>query len=64
MVYHRILTIPCATQWHCKTLLFVHPIYYSSRLLIPDSQSFPPLPPLTLGNRRSVPYVCESVSVS
>ena len=65
MVYHRVLTIvSCATQWDCKTLLFIHPIYDSLRLLIPDFQSFPPLPPLALSNRRSVLYVCESVSVS
>ena len=38
------------------------PILYTSlHLLIPNSQSFPPPPPL--GNHRSVLYACESVSI-
>ena len=39
MVYHKILNIvPCAIS---RTLLFIHSIYNSLHLLIPNSQSFP-----------------------
>ena len=41
-VYHTILNIvPCV---YSRTLLFIHPLYKSLHLLIPDSQSIPPLP--------------------
>ena len=43
---------------HSRTLLFVHPIYNSLHLLIPNYQFIPP-PPLSLGNHKFV-----SVSVS
>ena len=60
IVYHRILNIvPCAA---CRILLFLHPMYNSLHLLIPNSQSNPPpaLSPLAT-NPKSVPYVCNSV---
>ena len=42
VVCHKILTtVPCAYNW---ILLFIHPIYDSVNLLIPNSQSFPPPP--------------------
>ena len=40
-VYHRIIQFPVL---YSRTLLFIHPIYNSLPLLIPDSQSFPPTP--------------------
>ena len=43
--------------------LFIHPMYTSLHMLIPNSQSYPPPPLLPLGNPKSVLYVCESVSV-
>ena len=44
--------------------MFTHSRYNSFHLLTPNSQSFPPPPPFSLGNHKSVLYVCESVSVS
>ena len=43
-----------------RTLLLIHSIYNSSQLLPPNSHPIP-LIPLTLGNHKFVPYVCESV---
>ena len=34
--------------------MFTHPIYTSLHMLIPDSQSFPPLPPFLLGSPTSL----------
>ena len=47
-----------------RTLLFIHSIYNSLYLLVPNSQSNPPLPPLPLGNHKSVFYAFETASVS
>ena len=59
MIYHRIL-FPVL---YCRTLCFIHPIYNSLCLLIPNS-SLPLSPnPLSLGNHKSILHVCESVSV-
>ena len=67
MVYHRIFVIvSCAIQLpvlYSWTLLFIHPIYISLHLLIPNSQSIPPSPPLPSGNHKSVVYICQSISV-
>ncbi|KAB0341788.1 hypothetical protein FD754_018714, partial [Muntiacus muntjak] len=52
-----------AVTWGCRTLLFSYPIYNSLHLLTPNSQPFPPLLPLPLGNHKSVLYVYESISV-
>ena len=42
----------------------LHIIDNSLLLLVPDSQSFPPLPhPLPFIKHKAVPYVCVSVSV-
>ena len=38
------------------TLLFIHPVYASLHLLIPNSKSFSPPPHLPLGNLKSVPH--------
>ena len=45
--------VPCAAS----TLFFIHPIYPSSHLQIPNSQSSPPPPSFTLDNHKSVVYV-------
>ena len=62
VAYHRILNVvPCAIQWGWH--LFIHSLYNSIHLLIPNSKSVAlpyPLP----GNHKTVIYVCESVSVS
>ena len=59
MVYHRISNIvPCAI--YSRTLLFIHSICNSLRLLTPNSQSVPPRPPLPLGNHKSVLYVGDT----
>ena len=53
--YQRILNIvPWAIQ-------FIHLINNSLHLLIPNSQSSPLLPPLSVGSHKSVLYICESV---
>ena len=44
---------------YSRTLLCIHYIYNSLHLLIPYSQSIPPLPAFLLGNHMSVLYVCE-----
>ena len=60
MVCHRIFSIvPCAIS---KT--FIHSVYNSLHLLIPNSHSVPPPSPIPLGNHRSVFYVYDSISVS
>ena len=51
MAYHRIVHI-VFPMLYSRILLFIHSIYSSLHLLIPNSQSFPPLLPL-LGNYRS-----------
>ena len=43
MVCHRILNI--VSVLYNRIMLFIHPIYCSLHLLIPNSQSFPPLTP-------------------
>ena len=43
------------------TLLFIHALYNSLHLLIPNSQFIPPPSSLPLGNHKSVLYVRESV---
>ena len=43
--------------------LFTHSLYNSLHLLIPNTQSFSPTSPISLGNHKSVSYVCENVSV-
>ena len=45
------------------TLVFIHSIYNSLHLLIPNFHSIPPLPLLPLGNHKPVFYVYESVSL-
>ena len=61
MAYYRILDIvPCAV--YSMTLLCIHSTFNSLHLLIPHSQSIPPLC-LPLGNLKSVLYVDESISV-
>ena len=59
MVYHRMLNIVL----YSRTLLSIHFLCNSLYLLIPNSQSFPPLSPLPLGNCTSVLYFCESIFV-
>ena len=57
---HRILNrFPVL---YSRIQLFIHSIYNSSPLLIPDSCSFPPLPSLFPGNHKSVLYICEFAS--
>ena len=60
MVYHRILNV--VPMLDSRTLLFIHPIYNSLPLLIPNSHSILPSP--ALWQTQSVPCVCKSVSVS
>ena len=48
---------------YSRILLFIHSVYYSLYLLVPNSQSIPP-PRLCLGNDWSVYYICESIFVS
>ena len=43
--------------------LFIHSIFNSLHLLIPNSQPNPPPRP-SPWQHKSVPYVCESISVS
>ena len=43
---------------YSRTLLLILSVYNRLHLLIPNSQSFSPLPFLLLGNHRSVLYVC------
>ena len=44
MVYHRIATlVPCAI--YARTSLFIYSVYKNLYLLIPSSQSSPPLVP-------------------
>ena len=51
MACHRVWNIaPCGIQ---QTLLYIYPIYNSLHLLMPNSQSFLPLPPAPLGNHKS-----------
>ena len=47
---------------YSRTSLFIHSQYNSLHLLIPSSPSLP-LPPLPLGNHKSIIHVYESVSV-
>ena len=59
MIYDRIVTtIPLL---YSRALLFIHSIYNSLQLLTPNSQFFPAS--TSLGNHKSILYVCESVSV-
>ena len=51
MAYHRIVNI-VFPMLYSRILLFIHSIYSSLHLLIPNSQSFPPLLP-PLGNHKS-----------
>ena len=44
---------------YSKTLLFIHSVYNSLRLRIPNSQTIPPQHPLPLGNHRSVLCICK-----
>ena len=60
MVYHRILNV--VPMLDSRTLLFIHPIYNSLHLLIPNSHSILSSP--ALWQTQSVPCVCKSVSVS
>ena len=46
-----------------RTLLFIHPLQNSLRLLIPNFRVTPPPPPRPL-TTTSVLYICESLSVS
>ena len=47
---------------YSRTSLFIHSLYSNSlHLLIPNSQSIPLPLLLSLGNHKSVLYVCESV---
>ena len=62
LVYHRILNI--VPVLYSRTLLFIHPGYIGLHLLIPNSQSNPPLLPLPLGNHKSGFHVCKSVFCS
>ena len=43
MVYHRILNVASCAIYN-RTLLFIHPIYNSLYLLVPNSQPIPPPP--------------------
>ena len=52
-----------ALSYNSRTLFFIHSVYNSLHLLMPNSQAFPPTIP-SLGNHRSVLYVCESVSIA
>ena len=45
-----------------RTLLFNHAIYNSLHLLVPNSQSSPPLRPIHLSSHKLVLYVCKFVS--
>ena len=47
---------------YSTTLLFIHSVYHSFHLLTPNSESTCPLA-LPVGNYKSVPKVCESISV-
>ena len=58
MIYHRMLNIVHCAIYH-RIFLFIHPMYNSLHLLIPDSQSFPPPLCLTLGNHKSVLFIYE-----
>ena len=60
MVYHRILNV--VPTLYSRTLLFIHPIYNSLPLLIPNSHSILPSP--ALWQTQCVLCVCKSVSVS
>ena len=48
---------------YSRILLSILYLYNNLPLLIPNSNSFPPLPHIPLGNHKSLLYVCESVSV-
>ena len=61
VIYHGIL-IQFFVLYN-RALLFIHPIYNSLYLLTSISHSNPPPPPSPLGNHKSVPYDCESVSI-
>ena len=50
IVYHRTLIIVPRDIY----LSFIHSIHNSIHLIIPNSQSIPPLPPLYHGNHKSV----------
>ena len=45
----------------CYTLLFIYSLCNSLHLLIPNSESFTPSYPHSLGNYKSFLYVCKSV---
>ena len=59
VVYHRILNI--VPVLYSRTLLFIHLICNSLRLLTPNSQCFPPLPPLLLATTSLFSNVHDSV---
>ena len=61
VIYHGIL-IQFFVLYN-RALLFIHPIYNSLYLLTSISHSNPPPTPSPLGNHKSVPYDCESVSI-
>ena len=60
MLYPRILEF---TVLYSRTLLFIHSLYNGLHLLIPNSQSMPLPPLLSLGNHKSLLCVNESISV-
>ena len=64
MVYHKTLNIVLYTRKTSRTLLSIPSTYNSLHLLIPASDSIPPLAPSSLGNHWSVPYVGESAAAS
>ena len=55
-------SFPCCSR--ATTLLFIHSLYNSLHLLIPNAQSILLPLLLPLGDKKPVLYVCESFSVS
>ena len=57
--YCLLKNIECSSPCHTvRTSLFIHPIYNSLPLLIPNSQSIPPQLSFSLGNPKCVLYIC------